>query len=535
MILDCTLRDGGYYVKWDFEESIVKKYLSAVAIAKIDVIEIGFRFLPTSEFLGAFAYSTDEYLRTIDLPDNIPVAVMVNASEIINNKDHKIVDTINQLFSKKTKSPVSIVRVAVNVKDIDSSYDIVFALKSLGYRVFLNLMQIDKIDNDEIINISSLIESWKLVEVLYFADSFGSMNPGRVAQIFNSISTTWTGLIGIHAHDNKGLALPNTLKAQECGVEYFDSTICGMGRGAGNTKTEYLLTEIAHRSDREYFPDALFPLALQEFGELQKKYKWGGSMYYFLSATYGIHPTYIQEMLSGELYDTEQILSAINFLKTSNVPFYSFENMLTALVGFEGNSCGKWSATDWAKNKEVLILAPGPELNKHIKAITQYIKTKDPIVLCLNVNESIPENIVTAYVACRETRILMESDRYDELNTPIILPLDRIPESIAVSLNKVKILDFGMSIKKNKFKIKDNGCTLSSSLSLFYAISIATASNTNRILIAGADGYNIADPRYEEVESLFDQYNSLNYAVPIYSITRTTYSIKQRSIYDPTL
>ena len=204
MILDCTLRDGGYYVKWDFEESIVKKYLSAVAIAKIDVIEIGFRFLPTSEFLGAFAYSTDEYLRTIDLPDNIPVAIMVNASEIINNKDHKIVDTINQLFSKKTKSPVSIVRVAVNVKDIDSSYDIVFALKSLGYRVFLNLMQIDKIDNDEIINISSLIESWKLVEVLYFADSFGSMNPGRVAQIFNSISTTWTGLIGIHAHDNKG-------------------------------------------------------------------------------------------------------------------------------------------------------------------------------------------------------------------------------------------------------------------------------------------------------------------------------------------
>ena len=58
-ILDCTLRDGGYYVDWDFDESTVKKYLSAVAIAKIDIIELGFRFLPVNKFLGAFAYSTD--------------------------------------------------------------------------------------------------------------------------------------------------------------------------------------------------------------------------------------------------------------------------------------------------------------------------------------------------------------------------------------------------------------------------------------------------------------------------------------------
>ena len=188
-----------------------------------------------------------------------------------------------------------------------------------------------------------------------------------------------------------------------------------------------------------------------------------------------------------------------------------------------------------AKNKEVLILAPGPELKKHISALVEYIKIKKPVVLCLNINESVPEDVVTVYVTCNETRILIESDLYSKLNLPIILPLDRIPKSIKEILHNTKILDFGMSIDKNKFKIKSNGCILTNSLSLFYAISIATASNANRILIAGADGYEVNDSRHKEVDQIFKQYKSLDNSIPIYSVTSTTYSIKKRSIYDPSL
>ena len=132
MILDCTLRDGGYYVDWDFDESTVRRYLSAIAIAKIDVIEIGFRFLSSKSFFGAFAYSTDEYLRSINIPRDVPIAVMVNASELINNEECGVRDVINQLFTRKEQSPVSIVRVAVHIDDISSSYDIVDELNSLG-------------------------------------------------------------------------------------------------------------------------------------------------------------------------------------------------------------------------------------------------------------------------------------------------------------------------------------------------------------------------------------------------------------------
>ena len=72
-------------------------------------------------------------------------------------------------------------------------------------------------------------------------------------------------------------------------------------------------------------------------------------------------------------------------------------------------------------------------------------------------------------------------------------------------------------------------------MSLFYAISIATASGASRILLAGADGYEASDPRYKEVALLFEQYVSLDEAIPIFAITKTTYPIKQKSIYDPSI
>ena len=30
-ILDCTLRDGGYYTNWDFDFKLVDEYLNAVS------------------------------------------------------------------------------------------------------------------------------------------------------------------------------------------------------------------------------------------------------------------------------------------------------------------------------------------------------------------------------------------------------------------------------------------------------------------------------------------------------------------------
>ena len=51
--------------------------------------------------------------------------------------------------------------------------------------------------------------------------------------------------MGIHAHDNLGLALKNSISAYKNGANWIDSTILGMGRGPGNVKTEELLKKIS--------------------------------------------------------------------------------------------------------------------------------------------------------------------------------------------------------------------------------------------------------------------------------------------------
>ena len=43
-ILDCTLRDGGYYNKWDFDREVVDHYLKGIKAASIDVVDRFSRF-----------------------------------------------------------------------------------------------------------------------------------------------------------------------------------------------------------------------------------------------------------------------------------------------------------------------------------------------------------------------------------------------------------------------------------------------------------------------------------------------------------
>lgn len=64
-LLDCTLRDGGYYNRWDFPTDLVRRYVRGLTAAGIDTIELGFRTLDADGYLGPLAHTTD-----ITLPDS---------------------------------------------------------------------------------------------------------------------------------------------------------------------------------------------------------------------------------------------------------------------------------------------------------------------------------------------------------------------------------------------------------------------------------------------------------------------------------
>ena len=41
-ILDCTLRDGGYYTKWNFSKKLFENYLKTISKLNITFIELGY-------------------------------------------------------------------------------------------------------------------------------------------------------------------------------------------------------------------------------------------------------------------------------------------------------------------------------------------------------------------------------------------------------------------------------------------------------------------------------------------------------------
>ena len=112
-------------------------------------------------------------------------------------------------------------------------------LKNKNIDLFVNIMQISEIETKIIHKICNF--SKKYFKCLYIADSLGSLKKQHIKFLINEFKKSWPYEMGIHAHDNQSLALKNTLFANKNGLNWLDSTITGMGRGPGNTKTEELI------------------------------------------------------------------------------------------------------------------------------------------------------------------------------------------------------------------------------------------------------------------------------------------------------
>ena len=117
-LLDCTLRDGGYHNSWDFSLNLIENYLNAMEAISVDFIEIGFRTLEIGEYKGACAYSTDSYIDSLRVPPTLRLAVMINAGELVRHPDG-VVSALAQLFSPAADSPVSLVRLACHLGEVE--------------------------------------------------------------------------------------------------------------------------------------------------------------------------------------------------------------------------------------------------------------------------------------------------------------------------------------------------------------------------------------------------------------------------------
>ena len=112
-ILDCTLRDGGYYNKWEFDRDLVNDYLNAVAHAGVSYVELGLRQFKNSEYFGPHAFSTHQYINRLSLPEGPIYGVMIDAKTVLSEKLNNE-ECIDALFKDSKDEEISLVSIAAH-------------------------------------------------------------------------------------------------------------------------------------------------------------------------------------------------------------------------------------------------------------------------------------------------------------------------------------------------------------------------------------------------------------------------------------
>lgn len=528
-LLDCTLRDGGYYNSWDFNKTITKNYFEVIKNnSQFDACEIGFRFLQKDYYLGPYAFSSDEYLKKRNYRHK-NLAIMINGSDILEIKKGSKIEKLKNFFkNKKSRSLVKIVRVAIHPNQLRQVMPYLRLIKNLGYQVFLNIMQITSIENKKFKKLLNFLSN-KIIDVVYIADSFGNLNPELTKNYCQILKKNWNGEFGIHAHDNQGLANKNSLTAIKYGATWIDSTIMGMGRGAGNAQTEKILKLLNKdiKKDKKKFSKLL-----KEFSILKKKYQWGKSDLYNYASKNFIHPTYVQNLLK-QIKSNKEIREILKNLSKFDCKKYEI-NFLNKILNqqkiskdFKISNNSKYYLK--YKGKTALILANGQSLRDYVDYLPIIKKKFKPIIFSLNFINYVPKQLIDFYIFSNYEKILSQRKYIKKMNKSFFAPYSRIKQISDTRLNNHNHINFNIkNVHSDYFFIEKNGCTLPNNLAFSYNCAIAKYLGINNIFLMGFDGEQDAMKFHEMSETIkLVSKNRIN----LVSLSKTNYPLKTKSIF----
>lgn len=530
-ILDCTLRDGGYYTDWNFSDSLVKRYLDGIERSGIKLVELGYKSPSKSGFYGLYKYCPESQLQHLKKYKSVDFAFMLDAKEFIgkNNKIDK--DALNDCVPAAKDSVFSWCRIATHPTTIEQANELIKALVKRGYKVCLNIMGSSLLTKGQLINTLSAIDQ-KSLEVLYFADSFGHFMPATLTQFINEIKPHIHTKLGFHAHDNQGLAYANALAAINAGSSYIDSTVLGMGRGAGNLRTEQILLGAYFNfkiTTHNAFP--ILESVQEDFKPLKDQHHWGEDFSYTLSGLENIHPTYCQSLKSAHQYSIPQVSEILNSIPKGNRHKFSKDALIKAINTVTSESQHGQKAIEFKKeyrakqHDKILIISNGPSTGEHKNAIQDYINEHNPLVIQCNPAKH-------TFTAKHHFTAILNEVRLQECSskTPaIVTGLKKAP----FTLKKTEVQHAPFKLKPQTFQLDASGITIPSFLVGAYAIGLALQSQPKEIALAGFDGFQTENLEHVEMQQVINlvQKNKAVKNIALYSLLPTAYDIPVQSIY----
>ncbi len=421
-ILDCTLRDGGYCNQWRFGRENTKKVIAALDEATIDLIECGFLTGPTTYNEDTTKFTDLNQLEGL-LPDKRrgrKCVCMVNYGEYDLDTlpvcNGKTIDGIRLAFHKKDRKAAMLYGQKIMEK---------------GYRLFLQPMVTKSYTDWEFL---SLIEDSNAIKpyAFYIVDSFGAMGKNDLTRFAYIVENNLHSdiLMGFHGHNNMQLAFSNAQVLVGMSLQHqliIDSSIYGMGRGAGNLNSELLAEFLNDNTHANYKLRPLLRVIDEVLEEISKREHWGYSLANYLSASHGCHPNYAYYLNNKKTLTYENMDEIFSMVaeekKDTYDKAYIEELYLSFMENGRKDGSGITTIGKVFEGKTVLLIAPGQSAETEKTRIIDFASAHDVVTVSVNFDYS---GLETDFIFVSNLRRFkaLDSSKYGKMIVTSNIPCD---------------------------------------------------------------------------------------------------------------
>lgn len=369
---------------FQFGEDNIKLIIKSLEESGIDFIELGYLEKSTGTERGRSQFINEKVVRQFVLTQknpNVTYAIMIDYGKFdidtLENRRDDGVDAIRFAFHKR------------NFHDVEPIYN---KLISKGYEVYMQpmvTMHYTDEELEELVNMANRLE----IKGLYFVDTFGQMLQAdvlRLAEFFDSRLRKDIAL-GFHSHNNIQMAFANSI----CFLQYYterkkmiDSSIMGMGRGAGNLNTELIIQFLKQNTDKNYNNLPLLKVMDSVLNPIKAAYPWGYSVEYYLSSANDCSPIYSSHYYKKHMLPVEQINELLKMVEGEMR--ISFKKDYAEEIYRKYNSrrpCDDSNTIEklrgFIEGKSVCVIAPGQTLVSEKEKVKNAVDKAD-ITISLN-------------------------------------------------------------------------------------------------------------------------------------------------------
>ncbi len=329
-ILDCTLRDGAYINNGIFGDNTIKGIIENLQNANIEMIEVG--WLKDDKRIDGSVY----YNKVRDIEPFLPVnksstyLVMIKYGmfniDNLADYDGKSVDAIRLVFSKD---------------NFEDALEYSKLIKKKGYKLFLQTANTQSYSDTQLIALSKKCNE-VMPEAISIVDTCGSMYHKDLQRIFNLLNKNLNKDIklGFHSHNNLQLSFALSVEFVSLGLSagrdiITDSSLCGMGRGAGDTCTELITNYLNLKYNRNYDLDLILDTIDVYMKDIMQNYKWGYDAFIGIAGQLHCHVNnvmYLREKHNISCKDLKAVLSSVPKDERKSCNFDAMENAYTTYV-----------------------------------------------------------------------------------------------------------------------------------------------------------------------------------------------------------